>query len=261
MGRAGDRMAKDGEGAVRGRRRIHGGRGRPTAAPAGRGALPVRAGLAGALFLAAAFPAGLLGQAGREAGTPPEEVGTPASAYVTAFAGLLAPLNDLTADPTSFGTAVTSSVALGVEAAFWLGRRWGVGLQGVYAPADLSLKPSPEFQGVVPENLGGADYLAGGVSVLHRFSFAGPATVIEPYFGAGLGVRRLSVDPIAQPEVEDRTGVAGTLTGGAFVPISRVWAVRLEVRDWVSSFESPTTTESRLQNDIAVTVGLGAAIF
>lgn len=221
-----------------------------------------KAALVGAVFLAAAPPGALAGQAGPPAEVAPETMDrTGERLYVTAFAGLLAPLNDLTGDPASFGTTLTSSAALGLEGVLWLGSRWGVGLQGLYAPAELALKPSTDFQGVVPEDLGGADYLAGAATVLHRFPFAEPDSPIEPYFGAGVGLRRLSVDPIARPEVEDRTSAVGTLTGGAFVRLSRRLAVRLEVRDWVSSFESPTTAETRLQNDLAITVGLSTAGF
>lgn len=184
----------------------------------------------------------------------------PSRASLTAFAGFLAPLADLTADPNSFGTAVTSAPAFGADAAFWLGgSRFGIGVQGMYAPADLLLRPT-DFQGAVPTDLGKADYLAATLSLLYRLRLSGAAAGVEPYFGLGGGIRHLSVEAIAEPEVEDVTDPVGTLAAGTLVWVSRSLAIRFEVRDFASSFRSPTTGGSRLQNDVIVTVGLGTRI-
>lgn len=196
---------------------------------------------------------------------PPPEPGdavAPASpsAYLTAFAGLLAPLSDLTSDQASFATALTVSGVVGSEAAVWLGRHWGIGIQALYAPGELETRPT-EFQGAVPGELGDADYLAATAAVVYRLAPGGAAAVLEPYFGVGGGIRYLDVQPIAEPEVEDVTNALGTVMGGAYAAVSRRFAVRVEVRDLVSLHESPSTGDARVQNDITVTVGLATALY
>lgn len=194
------------------------------------------------------------------AGMGAEQGLTLSRANLGIFTGLLAPLNDLTSDPGSFGTAVSVSPVVGADAAFWFGKgRFGLGLQALFGPADLKAEPT-EFQGAIPDDLGKAHYLAGTASLLYRLQLPGARGRVEPYFGIGAGVRRLSVEAIAEPEVEDVTDPIGTLAAGTQVWFSHRLAIRFEVRDHLSDFESPTTGESRLQNDVMVTVGLGTRI-
>lgn len=184
----------------------------------------------------------------------------PSRADLGIFTGVLAPLNDLTSDPASFGTSVTVSPLLGANASFWFGGgRVGLGLQGLFGPGELKVEPT-EFQGAIPDDLGNATYLAGTATLLYRLRLSGARGRVEPYFGIGAGVRHLSVETIAEPEVEDVTDPLGTLAAGSHVWFSRRLAIRFEVRDHLSAFESPTTGDSRLQNDMTVTVGLGTRI-
>lgn len=184
----------------------------------------------------------------------------PSRASLGVFLGVLAPLNDVTADPSSFGTSVTVAPAFGVDAAFWPGGGdFGLGLQGVFAPGEIKVETT-EFTGAIPDALGDARYFAGTATLLYRLRLSGARGRVEPYFGLGAGLRHLSVDPIAEPELEDATDPLGTLAAGTNVWFSRRLAIRFEVRDHVLGFESPTTGESRLQNDIAITVGLGTRI-
>lgn len=214
-------------------------------------ALGLAAALAGAWLVGPAAA----GAQEPEAGGPPHP-----RASVALSTGVLAPLNDLTADPASFGTAVTVSPVIGADLAVWPGGgKLGLGLQGIFAPGDLLVRPS-EFQGAVPEDLGNAAYLAGTASVLYRLRLAGARGRLEPYFGVGGGFRHLAVQPIAAPEVEDVTDVLGTLAAGTWVWISHRLAVRFEARDHLLVFDSPTTGASRLQNDVLVTVGFGARL-
>ncbi|MFQ5678482.1 MAG: hypothetical protein ACE5HP_03395 [Gemmatimonadota bacterium] len=209
--------------------------------------------LAAAALLAAGSPAAAQERAA-------DRFGPPARTTLTLFGAVLTPLNNITADASSFGTAVSSSGAVGGDATFWFGTgHLGLGFQGAYAPADLEVKPT-EFQGAVPSDLGGADYVAATATLMYRLLPAGAAAAVEPYFGLGGGVRRLSVQAIASPEVEDVTDPVGSVAAGAKVWFSRRFAIHFEVRDIVSSFEAPTTGASRLQNDVLISVGLGTRL-
>lgn len=218
----------------------------------------LRAALAAVLATGALAPSSAWAQerAGPEAG---REL-SPSRGNLGAFTGVLAPLNDLTSDPSSFGTSQSVSPVLGVDAAFWPGRgSFGLGLQGLFAPGDLQVEAT-DFPGAIPDDLGDARYLAATATLLYRLRLSGARGRVEPYFGVGGGVRRLTVDPIAEPEVEDSTDPLGTLVAGTWVWFSHRLAIRFEVRDHLLDFESPTTGESRIQNDVSVTVGLGTRI-
>ncbi len=137
----------------------------------------------------------------------------------------------------------------------WVSNAVGLGVFGAYAPADL--EPfSTQFQGAIPENLGKADYMAGLVNLTFRIRPSGSAGSLEPYFSVGGGVRRLAVDAIAGPQVDNSTDPAGTVALGLRVPMSSSILFRGELRALGSMFESPDTGESRFQNDVAVSMGL-----
>lgn len=175
---------------------------------------------------------------------------------MTLAGGVLTPLADLTSDPESFGTAVTTAAALSVGLSWWTAPRWGVGLEATYAPADLRIRPT-DFQGVIPESLGSADWWSATVNLMHRFPLRGAASVAEPYLAVGAGVRHLSVDEIAAPEVQNATDPVGTVAAGMGLRLDRVLSLRLELRNRMSTYTSPRTDEARFQSDLTVGVGLG----
>lgn len=221
----------------------------------GRAPGRIAAGLAALLVLG--IPSG----AGAQEGRPLDEHGLVGSrANLGLFVGALSPLNDLTSDPASFGTSIAVSPVFGTDASFWLGAgRLGLGLQGFFGPGELQVEPT-EFQGAIPDDLGDADAFVGTATLLYRVQLPGAQGRIEPYFGLGAGLRHLAVDPIAEPEVEDSTDPLGTIAAGAHVWFARRLAIRFELRDHLLSFESPTTGDSRLQNDVSVTVGVATRI-
>lgn len=168
--------------------------------------------------------------------------------------GVLAPLSLLSTSDVSFSTEVSSSAALGGSVTWWLGA-FGMAARGVWAPARLSLRATG-IGGAVPDDLGGAEYLAGTVDLVYRLRLAGPARIVEPFLAVGGGVRRLELEPVASPEARSATDPVGTLAAGARVDVWRPVAIRFEVRDHVSRFDATETGASRLQNDVTVTVGL-----
>ena len=174
---------------------------------------------------------------------------------VSVTAGVLAPLAELTRNPGSFSTEVSSAVGVSASLGYWLGSGLGVAANGVWAPAELNVQQSA-FTGPIPNDLGEADFLAGTLTLMYRIRSGGAASIVEPFFGLGAGVRHLSVDPIAAPEVENATDPAATVVAGAVTRLGSGLALRLEVRDLVSRYASPLDGESRVQNDVVVGVGL-----
>lgn len=175
---------------------------------------------------------------------------------VTPFVGLVAPLAGLSSDPGSFATEIAPSLTAGGTLTYWLRDHLGLAVQGFWAPARLSVRPT-QFTGPIPNDLGDADYLAATVNLTYRLRPAGPASVLEPYFTVGAGARRLDFDPIAERDVSDATDPVATVAAGADVAVSSTFALRLEVRDLVSRFDATASGETTTQNDVVVTVGIG----
>lgn len=211
-----------------------------------------------ALLLA---PATAHAQAAPEPGVPrasPSPAGPRMEA--SAFAGVLAPLARLTADPESFETEISSSAMFGAEGTWWPGRRLGIALQGVWAPAQLSLIPT-DFTGALPGDLGDADYLAASAEVRYRLALPPEVSMVRPYVALGGGVRRLDVQAIASPEVTDATDPMATAAAGAHVRLAGRFDLRFELRDRIMIYESPTGAGDRVQNDLGVSVGLAVRRF
>ena len=203
------------------------------------------AGVAVLLLLVAAFPGGGLEAQDRTPAPGPE---------LYASASVLAPLSELSSTVESFATEVSTSLGASAGGVWWLGRHVGVGVHGVWEPARLNLRPST-FTGVVPNDLGDADYAAAFGQVVFRLPLRGPASVVEPFLAVGGGVRDLRLDPIAAPEARSATDPAATVAAGAAVRLWDPLAFRFEVRDIVSDYDE-TVGSGGLQNDVLVSVGL-----
>lgn len=185
-----------------------------------------------------------------------EDYATPTELEIYAFGGALHPLANLTFDDGSFGTAVSPDVVLGAELTYWFTERLGIGVVGAFSPADLQ-PVATQFQGAIPDSLGSATYVAALGALTYRIASGGSARALEPYFSVGAGLRHIDTDPIAQPEAESSTDPALTVAGGIRVPVTGSLWMRGELRDIASTYESPTTGDSRIQNDITVSLGVG----
>jgi hypothetical protein len=181
------------------------------------------------------------------------------STELVAYVGIFYTLANLTLDPASFGTVIDPDVALGASAVIWTSDRFGFGVTGLFSPANLTAIGA-QFQGATPSDLGSATYLAGAVNALYRVPVSGTATTVEPYFALGAGLKHLSLDEIAAPEAESATDPLVTGAIGVRIGILGNLLMRAEVRDFASLYESPTTGDSRVQHDLAVTVGFGTRI-
>ena len=219
--------------------------------------LPVRNSVRGGLIGLFIFAIGLLEVASLEAQMETEYAATSGSdVEFFAFVGVLEPLTNLTANPTSFGTMITPSVVMGGEVTLWSSDMLGIGIMGAYAPADMSAFET-QVNSPTPNDMGSVNYMAGLLNLTFRMRSLGSAGALEPYFTLGGGVRRILVDGTFNPEVVSSTNPAATAALGVRVQaISGLW-LRGELRDIASLYESPTTGGTNFQNDIVITIGFG----
>ncbi len=229
-----------------------------------RAARALRAAAVAACALHLALPAAGEAQQPPASDAPPSAAGFAAAPTASVldlalFGGFLTPLSDLTSSDQSFATAITAAPLVGASATWWPAARWGIAAEVAYAPADLHVRPT-DFPGAVPTELGAARWTAGSVNVVHRLLPSGAAALVEPYAAVGAGLRHLSVDEIAEPEVSDATDPVGSVAAGLGLRFAPRLVIRAELRNRISAYEAPRTGESRLQNDITVTLGIGARV-
>ena len=149
------------------------------------------------------------------------------------------------------GSGVTGG-DLELTESFALGGHAGVQLPGgLQFEAAVVTAPGTDLEGSGGEE-SGASFLAATGHVVWRF----PVPLVEPFVGAGGGVRRISFDRPGVLGTEEESGLAGSLLGGVYVTAVPGWRIRLELRDVVSGFEDPRTGESELQNDLFFLAGL-----
>lgn len=236
--------------------------GRRTGGPA-----RLRPRLAAAMAAAAAMaPAALLaaGASAPAAAQDADSVSAPARVLVEAGPGLLAPLADLApGDPGDAGTdprpAPSLSVAGSVSASavYLFAPNLGVGLHGTWSRPDVDLE---RVVGGAPSDgtrrLGDAHFLAGTGELVYRPLAAPGGPSIDPFLAAGAGVRRLS---FSDPSLEDSTDPVATVAAGARTALGGRFHWLLEVRGFFASTD-PTGRGSRFQNDVLVTVGIGAGL-
>ncbi len=220
-----------------------------------------------ALGLIAALPQAMAAQDPdprfeRQERIPLEREGPASVLDLTAFVGWKAPVGNLTENKDTFGTSVTPGVALGLDGAYWFGSGFGIGLQGFWGPSRLNVfETNPETTPPEANTMGDVNYFALAASALYRLNVGGPAATVQPFFALGGGMRYLHVQADAGPEVESAWDPALSVAMGVYVPLARTMAIRAEFRDYISSFKSPTSGDSRLQNDLLISIGFTYRIF
>jgi len=174
---------------------------------------------------------------------------------VSGYFGVLAPLADLTDDPETFGTAVSVSIGVGGEFDYFLKNGLGFGLFGLYAPAELTIVPE-DVPIATPPELGDAKWSTITANLLYRVDLKGPAGMVEPYVLVGGGIRNLDVDPIAAPQAVDKTNGVLNFGAGSFVLVAKHWAIRLDLRGYVSPFSVEATDSTATQFDTSILFGI-----
>ena len=187
------------------------------------------------------------------AATPPP--GADTGPEFTGFVGVLQPLSNLTENPSTYGTTIPPDVLMGGEVTWWASSAVGVGIMGLYSPATLNpVQATGPGRGI--GRLGELEYMTAMANLTFRLRSAGATGLLEPYASVGAGLRRLRFAARAVPEIS-ATDPAATVAAGLRVALSpSVW-LRAEVRDMASFYISRATDESKLQNDVVITLGLG----
>jgi hypothetical protein len=72
--------------------------------------------------------------------------------------------------------------------------------------------------------------------------------VLQPYLLAGAGVKRYS------GEGDDQSKFTGHVGAGADLKLGPI-GLLAEINDYISSFEDETTGDSKLQNDVFISLG------
>jgi hypothetical protein len=188
-----------------------------------------------------------------------DEVADAPGFEIGAFVGWVSPLSNLTENPeAAFFTVVNPYVAFGAEAVYWLSRTVGVGAFGLFAPSEL--QATGAVDPTAPVDLGNANYITAVANVVYQIPVSGTATPVRPYFALGAGIRHLDLDETQATEAASSTDPVASLAAGVRIPFSAGIALWTELRDIASYYESPITGDSKLQNDIAITVGVGTRI-
>lgn len=235
----------------------------PRQRPTGRTGL-----LAALLFFAA--PGMAAAQQSPLSGENAYPPGEPSSSLeITGFLGALAPLADLASSGDSLSVEFSTKLAYSAELDFWFPSGFGIGVLGGYSRPDATVQLARETGSFPIElNLGPADYWYGVGTLMYRPNLGGPAALVRPYFLAGGGVLHTAgasgtADTEAGPLTigfGSQTKPVGVFGLGGHILLGKSWFLRLDIRDYVSSFDSEPFEDAKLQNDLVSSFGVGLAL-
>jgi hypothetical protein len=173
---------------------------------------------------------------------------------ITPFAGAFLPLTDLT---DAFGTdrvvqSHASAVAFGAHAGV---RSGALSFEGTFAYVGTSLDSEGSNVTIAEDQT----ILMFGGSVLYNIEMS---RFMEFFFAGGLGLKSYSADdPLSPPGFEAGSSIMYNAGGGLRHFISPTMAIRLDLRDYMSSFDAFELTPAsdlgaKMQHDLLLTVGL-----
>lgn len=183
----------------------------------------------------------LLPSAGASAQGP---LAPPLQLEISVSGGFLVPATSL-ADETQVPNEVrlADSPAVGGGLGLLLPGGLNVEAQGLYAPgADL-------------ETAGASDRAADFLALTGNLVYRLPLPFLQPFLGAGAGVRQISTESSAEDsETQRENDFTVALLAGTYLSLVPDWRIRLEIRDYLSSFA--VGEGSKLQNDLAFLAGM-----
>lgn len=212
-----------------------------------------RIGLVGMAALAA------LALPGTAAAQSDDADGSASGFEVAGYVGGYLPLAKLADSGDTLSAEFSTKVAFGLGLQYWFGS-FGVEVNGNYSNPNLTIQVV-EGEGSFPTsvNLGSTDLMMAAANILWRPQLSGSQTVVRPYFGAGPGVVKVTYPTDEAFEIQDETRFAISLVGGAQVDLSKGWFVRLDLRDYISKFDTEPFAETKTQHDFLTSIGVGYA--
>ncbi len=177
---------------------------------------------------------------------------------LTGYLGAFTPLAKLADSGDSLRAEFSTKIAYGLELDYWFGN-FGVGLNGNYARPNLTLQIVEEVGFPISLDLGATDVWMATLNLMWRPQLKGSASMVRPYFAVGPGVVSVMYPADREFDVEDETRFAVALAAGAQIEINSGWFARLDLRDYISQFNTEPFAESKTQHDLITSVGLGYA--
>lgn len=195
----------------------------------------------------------------RASAQSPEDEGSADGLELTAYIGGFTPLSKLADSGDSLRAEFSTKVAFGLGLEYWFGS-FGIGVNGNYSNPNLTLQIVDEDVGFPTSlDLGSADVMMAAANLLWRPQLSGSTAIVRPYFGAGPGVVKVKYASEEDFGIEDETRFAISLVGGAQVDFGKSWFVRLDLRDYVSKFDTEPIPDSKTQHDFITSIGIGYA--
>jgi outer membrane beta-barrel protein len=177
---------------------------------------------------------------------------------LTGYLGAFTPLAKLADSGDSLRAEFSTKIAYGLELDYWFGN-FGVGLNGNYARPDLTLQIVEEVGFPISVDLGATDVWMATLNLMWRPQLKGSASMVRPYLAVGPGVVSVMYPADREFDIEDETRFAVALAAGAQIEINSAWFARLDLRDYISQFNTEPFAESKTQHDLITSVGLGYA--
>jgi len=177
---------------------------------------------------------------------------------LTGYLGAFTPMAKLADSGDSLRAEFSTKIAYGLELDYWFGN-FGVGLNGNYARPNLTLQIVEEVGFPISLDLGATDVWMATLNLMWRPQLEGSASIVRPYFAVGPGVVSVMYPADREFDVEDETRFAVALAAGAQIEINSGWFARLDLRDYISQFNTKPFAESKTQHDLITSVGLGYA--
>jgi len=186
-----------------------------------------------------------------------DEEPSPNGFELTGYVGAYLPLAKLAESGDSLTAEFSTKVAFGLGLDYWFGN-FGIQLQGNYSNPSLTLQIIEEAGSFpISVQLGDTDVWMAAANVLWRPQLTGPAAVVRPYFGAGPAMVKIMYPKDGEFDIQDETRLAISVVGGAQVELSKGWFVRLDVRDYISKLDTEPFANTKTQNDLVTSIGVG----